>query len=89
MIYMRSSEIWLRIASLLGGFLLAWGVTVAYLVFYWANTPSPGWDAPVPWTETLTWTSQLGAIPAMLLLAPLLLSALRWLVNAVQSPKTV
>jgi len=80
--YMRSRGIWQRFASLLGGFLLSWGVTVIYLAAYWANTPSPGWDAPVPWTETLRWTSQLGTIPALLLLAPVLLAALRWLIRA-------
>ncbi|MEJ2039659.1 MAG: hypothetical protein P8X55_12115 [Desulfosarcinaceae bacterium] len=72
--YMRGRGIWQRFASLLGGFLLAWGATVVYLAAYWAYTPSPGWDAPVPWTETLRWTSQLGEIPALLILAPVLLA---------------
>lgn len=85
--YIRSGWIWQRFAGLLGGFLLAWGVTVVYLASYWANTPSPGWDAPVPWRETISWTSRLGLIPVLLLLAPILLAALRWMVGAGRTPK--
>ena len=84
--YMRSNGTWQRIASLLGGFSLAWGVTVTYLAIYWATTPSPGWDAPVPWTETLKWTSQLGIIPALLLLGPMVLAALSALFTVEQTP---
>jgi hypothetical protein len=77
-LYMQRLALWERVLSLLGGFLLSWLVGMAYLGFYWNGRLEPGMEQAASWANTLTWSGQMGAALAILLLVPFLIAVLRF-----------
>jgi hypothetical protein len=86
LLYMRSKQIWARIAWLAAGFSLCWALATIHLGFYWNGRQEPGMGAPATWGGTLSWTSPMGAVLFIILIAPVLLEGLRLLVVAKRLP---
>ena len=88
LLYMRSPKIWPRFAALLAGFSLAWVAATIHLGLYWNGRQEPWMPEPATWAETLAWTSRMGVLLALILLAPLTIAALHWLTRSLRPPKT-
>jgi hypothetical protein len=86
--YMRASGIWQRFAALLAGFSLSWVVTIIYQGLYWSGRQEPWMDEPGTWGETLSWSGRMGATLLLILLAPMLIEALRWVVGSHRPPES-
>jgi hypothetical protein len=86
-VYMRTENIWYRFASLVGGFSIGWLIAMIHLGIYWNGRQLFWMTEPGSWIETLNWTSQMGALLMLILVAPLLVALLRQLVATFQSPK--
>ena len=80
-LYMRSTNKWQRIASLVGGFGLAWSGVMIHLMLYWSGRSEPWMENPASWVETLKWTSRLGAVIMVALMAPVVIEGIRYLVR--------
>jgi hypothetical protein len=83
---MRSTNIWTRIAWLVAGFSLCWVLATLHLGFYWNGRHEPGMGAPASWAATLSWTSPMGAVLFLILIAPMLLEGLRLLAGVRRIP---
>jgi hypothetical protein len=80
-LYMRSTETWQRIASLVGGFGLAWSGATIHLAIYWSGRKEPWMTEPAGWLETVNWMSSMGAGLMVGLMAPVVIEGLRYLVR--------
>lgn len=88
LLYMRSSKNWPRFACLVGGFSLAWLVTMIQLGLYWNGRQELGMGEPASWAGTLNWTGRMGATLLAILLAPMLIEVIHWVTRSVLAPKT-
>ncbi len=86
LLYMRSTRIWPRFAWLVAGFSLTWVLATIHLGWYWSGRQEPGMGAPSTWADTLSWTSPMGALLLVILVAPVLLEGLRLLLGAKRIP---
>jgi hypothetical protein len=80
-LYMRSTETWQRIASLVGGFALAWSGATIHLAIYWSGRKEPWMAEPIGWVETVKGMSIMGAVMMVGLMAPVVIEGLRYLVR--------
>jgi hypothetical protein len=76
--YMRRQNIWPRFASLVGSYSLSWLVLMIHQSFYWNGRQEIGMTEPGTWQETLKWTSRMGVMLMLILVAPVLISILQW-----------
>jgi hypothetical protein len=86
--YMRTENIWHRFASLVGGFSIGWIVLMIHLGIYWNGRQDNWMPEPGSWIETLHWTSRMGAMLMLILVAPVLVEFLRRAVTSRRTPKT-
>ena len=86
-VYMRTENIWYRFASLVGGFSIGWLAVMIHLGVYWNGRQLFWMSEPGSWIETLNWTSQMGAVLMLILIAPLLVALLRQVIKTLQGPK--
>lgn len=85
--YMRTENIWHRFAALVGGFSIGWLALMTHLALYWNGRQLFWMTEPGSWVETLNWTSQMGALLMLILVAPVLVAFLHWLANSRRTPK--
>lgn len=85
--YLRTENIWHRFASLVGGFSIGWLAVMIHLSIYWNGRQLFWMTEPGSWVETLNWTSQMGAILMLILVAPVLIWFIRLIAKAVQTPQ--
>jgi hypothetical protein len=77
LLYMRSTRLWPRFLWLVAGFSLSWILATIHLAWYWNGHQEPWMGAPASWGETLSWTTPIGAILLVVLVAPMALEGLR------------
>jgi hypothetical protein len=80
-IYMRAENVWHRFVSLVGGFTIGWTVLMIHLGIYWNGRQLFWMTKPGSWIETLDWTSRMGAVILLIIVAPVLVEFLRWWVS--------
>jgi hypothetical protein len=85
--YMRVEVAWHRFASLVGGFTIGWLALMIHLSLYWNGRQLFWMPEPGSWVETLNWTSQMGAVLMLILVAPVLVEFLRRIARSVRQPK--
>jgi hypothetical protein len=85
-IYMRTENIWHRFASLVGGFSIGWLAVMIHLGIYWNGRQLFWMSEPGSWIKTLNWTSQMGAVLMLILVAPLLVALLHQILKVFQNP---
>jgi hypothetical protein len=85
--YMRAESTWHRFASLVGGFSIGWLALMVHLSLYWNGRQLFWMTEPGSWVETLNWTSQMGAILMLILVAPVLVEFLRRAATSIRKPK--
>jgi hypothetical protein len=87
-IYMRTENIWHRLASLVGGFTMGWVALMIHQGFYWHGRQEHWMPEPGNWMKTLNWTSRMGAILILILVAPVLIELLRRAVKSRRTPES-
>ena len=86
-VYMRTENIWYRFASLVGGFSIGWLAVMIHLGIYWNGRQLFWMTEPGSWVETLNWTSQMGTVLMLILVAPVLVAFLHWVASSRRTPK--
>jgi hypothetical protein len=80
-LYMRTESIWRRLASLGAGFFVGWAILMIHQGIYWNGRQEPWMPEPGSWMKTLNWTSRMGVVILLIIVAPVLVEFLRWWVS--------
>ncbi len=86
--YMRTETTWHRLASLVGGFTAGWIILMIHQSLYWNGRQDFWMPRLGSWTETLNWTSRMGAMLMLILVAPMLIELLRLALKSRRAPKS-